>query len=60
MEWSNITITDMQTYFEPTPAVDNIVSLFFEAKDYKRTIKAAKKVLLFAKQIVINFLDTFL
>lgn len=35
MEWSNITITDMQTYFEPTPAVDNIVSLFLRRKTIK-------------------------
>lgn len=59
MEWSNITITDMQTYFELTPAVDKIVSLFFEAKDYKRTIKAAKKVLLFAKTDSDKFLGHF-
>lgn len=65
MEWSNVTITSLETKYEGPPdkrvlkAVDKAGELFYDKKDYKGAIKAAKKILRHAKTDYDSFFGHF-
>ena len=65
MEWSDVTITSLETKYEGPPdkrvlkAVDKAGELFYDKKDYKGAIKAAKKILRHAKTDYEIFLAHF-
>lgn len=65
MEWSNVTITSLETMYEGTPderlskALDKAAKRFCDKKDYKGAIKAAKKILKLAETDYDNFFGHF-
>lgn len=65
MEWSNISVTSIETMYEGTPdeklskALDKAAKRFCDKKDYKGAIKAAKKILKLAETDYDNFFGHF-